>query len=118
MASFNILLCSEKMDLVKLFYEMIGIKCVQEQHGAGPTHFTLQGTFSAVEIYPPRQPSGASIIIRIDVENVDASLKNISDSFTLSEHIVEDAKDLKTGRKAIVTDPDGRVVELFQPFMK
>lgn len=116
MSNLNILLCSEKMELVKSFYEAVGVACVEEQHGAGPIHFALQGEFSAMEIYPPRSHSHANIVLRIDVENVDASMNAVADKFSLTDLVIEPAQDLKTGRKAVLHDPDGRVVELFQPF--
>lgn len=116
MANMNILLCSEKMEFVKLFYEAIGVTCVQEKHCGGPTHFAFQDSFSAIEIYPPRSYGSASIVFRFNVENVDASMNAVADKFSLTDLVIESARDLKTGRKAVLADPDGRVVELFQPF--
>lgn len=103
------------MDLVAEFYTAVGVDLVQEQHGAGPVHFSFKGDM-CVEIYPPRVPSDAAFVLRIDVADVDAVVANLKSKFHYEGLMVSEPESLKTGKKSIVRDPDGRVVELFQSF--
>lgn len=109
----NILLCTEKMDLVAAFYQAVGVDLVQEQHGAGPVHFSFKGDM-CVEIYPPREPADAGFVLRVDVPDIDQAMTRVRDAFSYQGLVVAETKTLKTGKKSILRDPDGRVVELFQ----
>ncbi len=111
----NLMLCTEKMDLVAAFYTAVGVDLVQEQHGQGPVHFSFKGDM-CVEIYPPRVPADAAFVLRIDVEDVEQTVKRLKSTFTYEGMMVSEPEALKTGKKSILRDPDGRVVELFQSF--
>lgn len=111
----NIMLCTEKMDLVAAFYRAVGVELVQEQHGAGPVHFSFSSNI-CLEIYPPRQPADAGFVLRVDVPDIDAAMSLVREAFTYQGLVVSETQALKTGKKSILRDPDGRVVELFQAF--
>ncbi|MCI5060052.1 MAG: hypothetical protein MRY79_03165 [Alphaproteobacteria bacterium] len=116
MTGVTILLCSENIKLIKEFYEAIGVTCHEEQHGSGPVHFSLEAQMEAVEIYPPRKQVSAPVILRFNVEDVSASIAGLSEKFEESDFLVASLEELQTGMKAVVKDPDGRIVELFQPY--
>jgi lactoylglutathione lyase len=111
----NIMLCTEKMDLVAAFYRAVGVELVQEQHGAGPVHFSFPAN-TCLEIYPPRQPADAGFVLRVDVPDIEVAMSRVRDAFSYQGLVVSDVQALKTGKKSILCDPDGRVVELFQAF--
>jgi lactoylglutathione lyase len=108
------MLCTEKMDLVTAFYEAAGVQLEKEQHGAGPQHFSFK-TDICIELYPPRVPADASFVLRIDVKDLDETMAKIQSLFSYSDLIVQDTQSLSSGKKSILRDPDGRIVELFQP---
>jgi len=108
------MLCTEKMDLVAAFYEAAGVQLEKEQHGAGPQHFLFKSDI-CIEIYPPRVPTDASFVLRIDVKDIDEIMVKIRSLFSYEDLIVQDTQSLLSGKKSILRDPDGRIVELFQP---
>jgi len=110
----NILLCTEKMDLVAAFYRALKVELVPEKHGNGPDHFSFKGEIS-MEIYPPRQPPETTIVLRIDVDDIHDAMQSLRTIFGGSDFVVNDVETLSSGQKSIVKDPDGRIVELFQP---
>lgn len=71
----------------KQFYEGLGMQFVQEQHGNGPAHFAAECDGMVFELYPLK-PSEAADNIRLGFQ-----------TDTVRERI-------------LVTDPDGRKVEL------
>lgn len=103
------------MDLVAEFYAAVGLTLERERHGAGPEHFSFRSDV-CVEIYPPREPADATYVFRVDVDDVDGVVATLKGKFNYGELVVREPEALKTGKKAIVKDPDGRVVELFQAF--
>ncbi len=111
----NIILCTDKIDLVADFYQAVGIVLEFEKHGNGPEHFSFKSDLSC-EIYPPRVPAEERIVLRIDTADIDQAMANLTQKFTYPGLVISDIKSLSTGRKSIVKDPDGRVVELFQAF--
>ncbi|MBU6235890.1 MAG: hypothetical protein KGQ41_08595 [Alphaproteobacteria bacterium] len=109
------MLCTEKMDLVAEFYAAVGLQLEKEKHGAGPEHFSFRSDV-CVEIYPPRTPADATFLLRVDVADVDASVASLKSKFSYEGLVISEPEALKTGKKSIVRDPDGRVVELFQAY--
>lgn len=111
----NVILCTENIDLVAAFYAAVGIDLEPERHGNGPHHFSFRSDV-CLEIYPPRIPSDSSMILRIDVNDIDQAMMALADTFKYGGLVVRGIESLSTGKKAIVKDPDGRIVELFQSF--
>ena len=111
----NIILCTDNIDLVAEFYSAVGVDLELEKHGNGPSHFSFKTELSC-EIYPPRTPPEERIVLRINTPDVEKVLSTLKEKFSYPDLIVSDVAKLKTGQKAIVRDPDGRIVELFQAF--
>lgn len=95
------------------FYELLGLRFQEEQHGKGPVHWAAQSVGLVMEIYPARSHDEVDRSTRLgfDVDDV----QSVVDS--LREHgleIVNDLKQTQWGLRAVVKDPDGRLVELVQ----
>lgn len=110
----NILLCADQIDLISAFYRAVGIALTAEKHGQGPAHFAFKSPISC-EIYPPRTPATETFILRIETPDIAGAVARLRQEFSYPDLMISDVTALKTGQKAIVRDPDKRVVELFQP---
>jgi lactoylglutathione lyase len=95
------------------FYSRLGMQFSQHRHGAGPEHFSAELAGGGVfELYPLND--GAPVVparIGFRVPSVDLALAALKD---YPEAVVSAARDSEWGRRAIVADPDGNRVELFQ----
>ena len=95
------------------FYEFLGLRFQEEQHGKGPVHWATQGDGVVIEIYPARSPDEADRGTRLgfeldDIKLVFASLQD------QGAKIMSDLKQTQWGLRAVINDPDGRSVELVQ----
>lgn len=107
-----IVLRSPDPDELARFYEAMGLRFTDEQHGAGPRHLTAIAAGTVVEIYPATAPSdpGAPNDLRLgfDVDDLDATLGRLVDLTENEPTLIE-----RNGRRlAVMVDPDGRSVEL------
>lgn len=96
------------------FYEALGLHFELHAHGKGPEHHaSSQGGFT-LEIYPlvAGQAPTTSTRIGFQVASVDALLPGL---VTLGATIVSPAADSQWGRRAVVKDLDGHLVELVTP---
>ncbi|MEO8612695.1 MAG: VOC family protein [Chloroflexota bacterium] len=97
------------------FYRAIGLTFTQEQHGSGPVHYSCAIGGTVMEIYPgepgaaPERKSGGATMIGFSIQVLDETLKALSD---LGFWPANPPKDSAWGRRVVVTDPDGRAVEL------
>lgn len=112
-----IVLRTAKLDAALAFYRALGLEFVSEQHGSGPVHYSTQIDKTVLEIYPgkegsapPRLQAGATML-GFQVKSVDDTLVSLQ---SLKVEVISPAKDSPWGRRAIVTDPDGRAVEIMQ----
>jgi len=99
-----VVLRSPDVAVTRAFYEALGLRFVDERHGAGPPHVaaTLAGGV-VVEIYPDPKPAPAPRL-GFTVPDVDAVLAALG---LPAAEVGADA-----GRAVVVTDPDGRPVHL------
>ena len=93
------------------FYEMLGLRFQEEQHGKGPIHWAAEFNGLVLEIYPAQCPDEVDSTTRLgfsvgDVESLVATLRDQGVEF------VSDLKQTKWGLRAVVKDPDGRSVEV------
>lgn len=102
------------MPLVAAFYKAIGLALEEEQHGRGPRHFSFSAPV-CMEVYPPREPAQASFVLRVETEDVQGALSRLKNLSGAWGRVVQGPKVSASGIKAILEDPDGRIVELFQP---
>jgi lactoylglutathione lyase len=112
-----IVLRTAKIESSLAFYRAFGLEFVQEQHGTGPIHFSSKLNDTVIEIYPgaegfaPPRQSGGSTMIGLRVESVDEVVAALQQ---LGAQVVNPPKDSAWGRRAVVTDFDGRAIEITQ----
>jgi lactoylglutathione lyase len=96
------------------FYEVLGINFAEERHGTGPLHFAGRIGDAVLELYPLSKESGAhDSMVRLgfgvtDLSEVIRSLEAVGTT------VVSEPKQTAWGTRAVVRDPDGRSVELYQ----
>ena len=106
-----IVLKTHQLDVVKFFYETIGIEFVEEQHGTGPVHFA--GKFGGVvlEIYPlPEGQADTTTRLGFVVEDLGHVITAL---WRRELSKLKKPKQTDWGLRVVVKDPDGRSVELY-----
>jgi lactoylglutathione lyase len=110
-----VVLRTAKMDATRQFYHTLGLQLNQEQHGAGPVHFSCASGNTILEIYPaadgtaPERKSGGATMLGFSINSLDVLLSVLKSQAT---PVIGEPKDSPWGRRAVVLDPDGRAVEL------
>ena len=105
-----IVLKTPQLDSVRGFYTRMGFQFVEEQHGSGPVHFSAPLGDGILEIYPLQEGASADSSTRLGfgVSDLPAVIE------TLARHAeVHGPKKTPWGLRAVVKDPDGRSVELY-----
>lgn len=109
-----VVLRSPDIERAATFYRQMGLLFTRHTHGSGPEHYTSEVSGLVFEIYPltaRSQPTtGTRIGFRVDsVDEVVALL------LQTGAVIVSAPADSEWGRRAVVKDLDGHVVELVAP---
>ena len=108
MTSLNlIVLRGPRLDVVKTFYEAIGLRFVSEKHGRGPHHFSSMSGAVVLELYPSGKEADVSDLrLGFGVPSLAA----------VRERLISLGVDVPDpeGSAVVVNDPDGRRVELTQ----
>ncbi len=95
------------------FYQSLGLRFIQEQHGKGPVHWSSETHRFVMEIYPAKSPEqvDATTSVGLNVSDMDAVLQQLTEYGTT---IVRQPQEFDWGTQAIVKDPDGRSVILVE----
>lgn len=119
MASFSLVVIrTAQLETALSFYGALGLSFVEEQHGAGPVHYSCDLGGMVLEIYPgqegvaPDAKSGGATMLGFTVDSLDLVLAELKE---LGVEPKSAPKDAEWGRWVNVTDPDGRIVQLDQP---
>lgn len=98
------------------FYSALGMAFTKEKHGNGPEHYAAASGAIVLEIYPADE-AASSICNRLGfrVQGLDELLPMLT---TLGGTTVAMPKDSPWGRRAVMSDPDGRRVELTELSME
>ena len=93
------------------FYRAMGLSFTRHAHGTGPEHYTSELSGVVFEIYPAtaKIPSTAGTRIGFRVDSVDEVIGALE---ALGAKVVSPPADSEWGRRAVVKDLDGHVVEL------
>jgi predicted enzyme related to lactoylglutathione lyase len=97
------------------FYEALGLKFAVEQHEKGVLHYACDLGGLILEIYPgknaphPDADAGGATMLGLRVDDVDQAHAAVTQAGAKSRRAPADSP---FGRRAVVEDPDGRVVEL------
>jgi len=109
-----VVLKTRQVDALRRFYGSLGIELAEEQHGKGPVHFAGRVGDVVLEVYPlPEDGTPADGTTRLGfvvtrVAEIVQALK------ALDTHVVTEPQATQWGFRAVVRDPDGRAVELYQ----
>jgi catechol 2,3-dioxygenase-like lactoylglutathione lyase family enzyme len=93
------------------FYTSLGLTFTRERHGNGPEHFASEIGALVFEIYPRAADGENSGPARIGfrVASVDEALASLN---LQGVRVLSAPHDSPWGRRAVVSDPDGRRVEI------
>ena len=109
-----VVLRSGDLDRAARFYTAIGLRLVRHSHGNGPEHLSSEGPGPIFEIYPesPSAANSQGVRIGFEVSSVDSTLNA---ALRAGGTLKSPSKASPWGRRAVVTDPDGHVVEFTTP---
>jgi len=95
------------LERMRAFYEAIGIRFTEEQHGKGPVHYAGQLGDAVLELYPLLDSAVADTTTRLGfgVDNLNDVLRRLG--------LASEPQRTEWGPRAVVHDPDGRAVELY-----
>lgn len=105
---------THQLDMLKDFYEALGLSFVVEKHGKGPEHYSCDLDGTVMEIYP--LPEGGQLPdtttrLGFRVKRLDDVVKHLEGNHT---PILNPPKRNDFGYFAVVKDPDGRMVVLYE----
>ena len=108
-----LVLKTPQVDRVVRFYEALGFAFVAERHGSGPEHYSAGLGDGIIEIYPlpDKQEVDTSTRLGFSVADPDTVVNRAEQ---LGGGVVRRGRDTEWGYLAIVTDPDGRTLELYR----
>jgi lactoylglutathione lyase len=112
-----IVLRTADLDTALSFYGAFGLEFLQEQHGAGPIHYSCTQGALVIELYPgkpgiaPDRKYAGATMIGFQVSDLNSVIERLTQQ---ERTIITPPQDSAWGRRALVQDPDGRSVELTQ----
>ena len=113
--SFTLLvLKTRQVDRLRTFYTALGLTLVEERHGRGPLHYAGRVGEMVIELYP--LPDGAGEVdtttrLGFAVVNLNEVVHALE---AIGAPVVTPPQETPWGDRAVVRDPDGRAVELYQ----
>ncbi len=109
-----VVLKTPQVDRLRAFYQALGVSLAEEQHGSGPVHYVGQVGETVLEIYPlPDEGGMADTTTRLGftVEQLAEVIQALREAGTV---VTSEPRQTAWGLRAVVRDPDGRAVELYQ----
>jgi lactoylglutathione lyase len=103
-----------QLEEVRAFYQLLGIALAPERHGQGPAHCAGQVGAVTFEVYPlakDNQAADTTTRLGFAVDNLTSVLESLQAAGT---PVSNQPKATEWGLRAVVRDPDGRGVELYQ----
>lgn len=114
MKTLNLLvLRCRDIDAGRAFYECFGMTFTRHAHGGGPAHYAHEDDRGVFELYP------AAADAPVDRTGLGFAVRNLDDAagwLRRSGFNPGSAADRPWGRTFVVRDPDGRRVEVKQPW--
>lgn len=99
---------------LRAFYETLGVTLSQEKHGRGAAHLAGKMGDVSFELYElPDDGTVVDATTRLGFA-VNTLVKVVDALQALGITIVSQPKSTEWGYRAVVRDPDGRAVELYQ----
>ena len=109
-----LVLKSAQLDKLLEFYKALGIELTQERHGKGPLHFSALLGDTLLELYPLPDTSTATVDstrLGFRIASVDEVVQSLAQCGSI---VVSPPQQTPGVYRAVVKDPDGRAVELYQ----
>jgi catechol 2,3-dioxygenase-like lactoylglutathione lyase family enzyme len=104
---------SPNIDRASNFYSALGLLFTKHRHGTGPEHYASCVNGFVFEIYPlGKHPPTIGTRIGFSVDDVDAIVPML---LGIGAELVSSVADSEWGRRAVVKDLDGHIVELLTP---
>jgi lactoylglutathione lyase len=107
-----LVLKTPQVDRMLAFYRTLGIELNEEKHGTGPVHYAGKVGDTVLEIYP--LPPGSTSDATTRLGFIVASLTAVVDAFREFGLVLTEPKMSTWGVRAVVRDPDGRAVEIYE----
>jgi catechol 2,3-dioxygenase-like lactoylglutathione lyase family enzyme len=109
-----LVLKSHGVNELRTFYGTLGLVFDEEKHGDGPTHYSGRLGDLVLEVYPLREDAGVAdrtIRLGFAVAYLDEVVEALR---AIGTPVTEQPRATDWGYRAVVRDPDGRAVELYQ----
>lgn len=104
---------SPDVDRASKFYIELGLFFTKHRHGTGPEHYSSCVNGFVFEIYPLGNYSPTTgTRIGFSVDEVDSILTMLG---AMGAELISSPADSEWGRRAVVKDLDGHIVELLKP---
>jgi catechol 2,3-dioxygenase-like lactoylglutathione lyase family enzyme len=109
-----VVLRSSDIDRGAAFYREMGLLLTKHAHGTGPEHYSSEVSGLVFELYPSTPKSSPTTGTRIGfkVDSVDGVVELLT---KIGAVVVSPPADSEWGRRAVVKDFDGHVIELVTP---
>lgn len=108
-----VVLRSPDIERASKFYFELGLSFTKHRHGTGPEHYTSCVGGFVFEIYPQgKHPPTVGTRIGFSVDDVDSIVPKL---VAIGAELISPAAESEWGRRAVVRDLDGHVVELLTP---
>lgn len=94
------------------FYEALGLRFAVERHGRGPEHLSADLGDFVFELYPlASRPPTTGARVGFEVPDLDAVVREIE---AAGGEIDSPPQATPWGERAVLIDPDGHALELYQ----
>jgi lactoylglutathione lyase len=115
-----LVLFASDLERTVAFYRLLGLPLDVDDHGGdGPLHFAceLAGCHVAVfpaagEGEPPDHRGPGAVLAGFAVDSVEDTVEAVR---AFGAAVLQESEPYPWGRRAVVEDPDGRAVEVYQP---
>ena len=108
-----LVLKTDRVAVLCNFYGALGVKFKKEQHGNGPVHYSAQLDHGILEVYPLSDGERTDSTLRLGFSLADPD-SCASDVQSHGGKLIRAGRETRWGYLAIVSDPDGRIIELYR----
>ena len=107
-----VVLRTPQVDRLRAFYQALGVELAEERHGNGPLHFTGKVGGVVLEVYPlPGGTADTTTRLGFAVQRLATVVQALQDAGGV---VTGGPQQSAWGLRAVVRDPDGRAVELYE----
>ena len=109
-----LVLKTPQVEKLRVFYQALGVELAEERHGSGPLHYAGKIGDAVLEIYPlADEGAAADTTTRLGFA-VDRLVEVVQALREAGTVIASEPRQTAWGLRAVVRDPDGRAIELYQ----